>query len=225
MTDPQPDPQTGPALQRGNVPSAPIERAISAVDKSATLVFAVEGGATAAVAGLDLFGVVIVGLIASCAGGVTRDVLLGDAPPRALRSVTYLLLGLGGGLAAFVLHGWLDGTAAGVINVLDAIGLALFAVSGASIAMMARTNAVTAILLGTLTAVGGGVARDVLLDRTPSILSTNVYALAAAAGAAALVWAWKAGLTRYQAMALGGGVCLTLRLLAIAFDWQLPIAG
>lgn len=205
--------------------SSPVERGISAIDQAATFVFAVEGGAAAALAGLDLFGIAVVGLIASCAGGVTRDVLLGDTPPRALRSARYLLLGLGGGLAAFVLHRWLDGSAASALDVIDAIGLALFAVSGASIALMARTNAVTAVLLGTLTAVGGGVARDLLLDQVPSILSTNVYATAAAAGAAALVAAWKAGLSRYQAMALGACVTLGIRLLAIAFDWQLPVPG
>jgi uncharacterized membrane protein YeiH len=107
--------------------------------------------------------------------------------------------------------------------VLDALGLALFAITGAEKALDHNSNGWVVVILGTLTAVGGGVTRDVLLAGVPSVLTSSLYASAAAAGSLAVYLAAKARLTPPVAMAIGFVVCAALRILAIAFDWQLPV--
>ncbi|KTR99647.1 membrane protein, partial [Microbacterium testaceum] len=98
---------------------------------AATALFGLEGAAAAAHAGFDLLGVVVVGLIVALAGGVLRDVLLGDLPPAALRTPSRIVAGLTGALVAFVFIEVVDAFPVLPLQILDAIGLALFAVTGA----------------------------------------------------------------------------------------------
>lgn len=199
-------------------------RAVSVVDLAATAVFGLEGGVAGVAAGLDVFGVAVVGLVTATGGGMARDTLMGSTPPRALRTIRYLVAGITGGLLAMVLHSWVE-EAAGAVTVLDAIGLSLFAVSGASIALAAGLNGLTSVLLGTLSAVGGGVARDVLLDEVPLVLRADIYALAAAVGAAVVVAGWRSDMGRGWLLALGAGTCFFARMLAVWLDWHLPVPG
>ncbi len=198
---------------------------VSVVDLGATFVFAVEGGLSAAQARLDLFGVAVVALVTATGGGMVRDVLIADTPPRALRNARYVSLGLLGGLVAFVLHDLITQDTEDLITVVDAVGLALFAVSGTLIALAAGTTRLTAVLLGTITAVGGGIARDLLLSEVPIVLQANIYALAAAVGAGVVVGLIALGRTRAEAMAGGAVACFVLRMVSVWLDWQLPVAG
>src|SRR5919205_4019362 len=119
-------------------------------------------------------------------GGVVRDVLLGDVPPATFSDWRYLTVAAGGGLIAFVFGRGLDRLAT-PINVLDAAGLSLFAVTGASKALEFGLGPVQAVLLGALTGVGGGTLRDVLTQRIPVVLSSELYAIPALAGATVAV--------------------------------------
>ncbi len=198
---------------------------VLAVDLAATVVFAVEGGLAGVAVQLDLFGVMVIALVTATGGGMIRDVLMGDTPPRALRGARYVLLGLGGGLLAFVLHQALTEVPDDVLTTLDAVGLSLFAVSGAALALTVGMHPLTAVLLGTITGVGGGTVRDVLLNEVPEILRTNIYAVAAALGAAVLVWLSHRGSPRAWALATGAAACFTLRMVSVWQGWSLPVAG
>ncbi|WP_419817847.1 trimeric intracellular cation channel family protein [Glaciibacter flavus] len=195
------------------------------VDLAATLLFAVEGASVGVRAHLDLLGVLVVGFCTALVGGVLRDLLMGDTPPAAFRSPVRIILALAGGLIAFVLAATVAEVPAGVLVVLDAFALGLFAVSGADKALQSGANGWVVVMLGTITAVGGGVVRDVLVNTVPVVLVASVYATAAAAGALAV---WIAARLRWSpivGMSIGFVVCTLLRLAAVAFDWQLPHAG
>ncbi|MFF2372539.1 trimeric intracellular cation channel family protein [Agromyces sp. NPDC058110] len=169
-----------------------------------------------------LLGIVVVGFSTALVGGVLRDLLLGDAPPAAFRSPLRLTVAILGSLAAIPFRPVLE-AGSGIVVVLDAIALSLFAVAGAEKALALRSNAIVAVALGAITAVGGGVVRDVLIGRTPIVLSESFYASAAILGALATVLATRLRLDVRWAMDLGFVVCLASRLAAIAFDWQLPV--
>ncbi|WP_205649338.1 trimeric intracellular cation channel family protein [Agromyces sp. LHK192] len=198
--------------------------AFDTADVAGTAVFAVGGAGIGMAAGLDLLGIVVVGFCTALVGGVLRDLLLGDAPPAAFRSPLRLAVATAGALLAIPLRPVLDAEAS-VIVVLDAIALALFAVAGTEKALAFRMNAFVAIALGTITAVGGGVVRDVLVGRPPVVLTEGFYASAALLGSAAVVLAIRVRLDVRWAMAIGFAVCLAARLAAIAFGWSLPTFG
>ena len=194
----------------------------NSVDIIATGIFAVEGAAAAAHAGFDLLGVVVVGMCVGLGGGVIRDVLLGDLPPAALRSPTRIVVSAVAAFLTFFAVMLYPSLSTQPLQVLDAVGLALFAIGGAQKAYAYRCNLLVVTFLGAVTATGGGVIRDVLLSRAPYVFSESVY------GTAALLGGFVTGLTlkltgnTKLALVLGFLVAFGVRLLAIAFDLQLP---
>jgi uncharacterized membrane protein YeiH len=110
------------------------------------------------------------------------------------------------------------------VQIFDAGGLALFAVSGATKALDHHLGPVTAMLLGMLTGVGGGIVRDVLAAAVPSVLRGDVYAIAALAGAAVVVLGRMMQLPSAAATVVGAVLCFWLRFMAIRRGWQLPVA-
>lgn len=217
----------GPGAPRpGARPPASRSRAattaFTVADIVATLLFAFEGARLAALAGLDVFGIVVVGLASSTVGGILRDLLLGDTPPFAFRSPSRLVAALGGSALALGVVGAGIELPEAVISVADALGLALFAVTGAEKAVDHGSNGLVTVILGTLTAVGGGITRDLLTGVVPTVLTSSVYASAAALGALG-VWAvWRMRAPMIAAMAVGFLLTAGLRLAALAWDWQLP---
>jgi uncharacterized membrane protein YeiH len=191
-------------------------------DLLATFVFALQGGATAAASGLDVFGILVVASVAALGGGIVRDVLIGDIPPAAFRSTIYPVVAFAGGATATLLFGLVREIPQLALGSLDAAGLALFAVVGGAKAHDHGMSWLLAALLGTLSGVGGGMVRDILLGQVPLVLNSQVYAVAALAGAGTTVALLR--LHTPRAAALGGGaiVCLALRLLALWYGWQLP---
>jgi uncharacterized membrane protein YeiH len=197
-------------------------RFVTALDIAGTCVFAIEG-ALAAIAGrLDLFGVLVLAFATALGGGI-RDVLLGATPPAALRDWRYPALALAGGGLTFLLRGGVEQVPAFALVGLDAAGLALFAVAGTQKALECRIPPFIAPFLGTITAVGGGVVRDVLLNHIPAVLRVDIYATAALAGAATLVLAQRCGAGRSTAALAGFVVCVLLRLVSVALHWHLPV--
>jgi uncharacterized membrane protein YeiH len=196
---------------------------MSALDLAGTFVFALSGAVAGTRRGLDLFGVVVVALAAGTAGGILRDLLLGQSPPLALGDWRYVASCV---LASVVVLLWRRpfGRAASVVLVLDAAGLSLFAVSGTLAALSLSVEPVGAILIGVLTGIGGGMARDLLVGEVPLVLRRDVYALAALAGAVVTVVGTGASLPLDLVAPAAAIVCFAVRVVAWRRGWNLPRA-
>jgi uncharacterized membrane protein YeiH len=193
---------------------------VLAADLGGTFVFALEGGVIATRAGLDLLGIVVIGFVAALGGGIIRDVLLGAVPPAAIKDRRYPLMAFAGAAVAIVAAS--PAMPAVPLVVLDAAGLALFAVTGLQKALVRGIGPVGAVLMGTLTAVGGGAVRDVLLATVPVILRTDFYATAAILGCVAILVGRRCGLSMQAASLVGGIVCFVARLAGAIGHWHLP---
>ena len=193
-------------------------------DLIGTFVFALSGAMAATQRRLDLFGVLVLSFAASNSGGIARDVLIGAVPPRAISDWRYLAAAVCAGLIAFRWAHLLE-RLENPVRMFDAAGLALFAVSGAQKALEFGLTPLMAALLGMLTGIGGGMVRDVLLADVPMVLRTEVYAIAALAGAGVVVIGAALGLPSAATMIAGAVLCFGLRMLAVQRHWQLPIAG
>ena len=197
-------------------------RLLTGADLLATLLFAVEGATAAALAGADLFGVLVIAFVTALGGGMIRDVVIGDLPVIALRWMRYPAVALFGAAIVFVLYRFVSAIPPGLLVTLDAAGLGLFCVAGAAKALDHRLPALSAALVGAITGCGGGVLRDVLLNQVPIVLREQIYAVAALAGATVMVLLDRAGAPRWLSMSVGAVVALALRLLAVHFGWNLP---
>jgi uncharacterized membrane protein YeiH len=187
-----------------------------------TFVFGLSGGLAAVRARFDLFGVLVLALVVALAGGITRDLLIGT-PPATFRDWRYLAAAGAAGLATFAARPILE-RIWNVIQVLDAAGLALFCVTGAAKAVEFRLGPAQAIILGAITAIGGGMLRDVLLRQIPTVLQHDLYAVPALAGAAVVVAAHAAGSNSLAFPLVGFALCFATRLVGLRFNIQLPIA-
>ncbi len=199
-----------------------IETVVLVADLAGTVVFALEGAVAAMKNGLDLLGVMVLSFVVALGGGVIRDLLIGATPPNAVRDWRYPALAFVTGLLAFIFHARLDHLPGSLLTALDAAGLALFAVAGAQKALAFGIGPFISTLMGTMTGVGGGVVRDILLARVPMVLVTDIYASAAFAGAAVVIVGRRAGMPPVASALAGGVVCLAVRMLAVTYNWQLP---
>lgn len=194
----------------------------SVLDLIGTFAFALSGAIAARQRRLDLFGIAAVAFMVACGGGIVRDVCIGAIPPTGLSNWRYLAGSL---LAAAVVIAAYEPVRRLRQPVLffDAIGLGLFAVSGAQKALVFGHSAELAILLGMVSAVGGGVMRDVLLSRVPAILEREIYASAALVGAGVQVGFFRAGWTDWWTPWFATLACVALRLASLHFGWRLPV--
>jgi uncharacterized membrane protein YeiH len=200
-------------------------RLLTLADQAATFLFAVEGALAAVLAGLDLFGILVIAFVTALVGGIIRDLLIGFTPPASLRGASYPTIAFAGAAAVFGLHQAVEQIPASLLLWSDAAGLALFAVVGATKATQFKLVPLVAALLGMVSAVGGGVVRDILLNVVPTILRVDIYAVAALSGAGATVIALRLGAPRAAAMALGFAVCFLLRIVSSWQGWNLPRIG
>lgn len=200
-----------------------IPALVVGLDLAGVFVFGLSGGALAVRHRLDVFGVLVLALAASLAGGMIRDVLLGATPPAALRDGRYLLAALAAGAVVFVGHRLLDRLGKPVM-VLDALGLGLFAVTGCEKALAFGLEPVAAILLGVLTAIGGGALRDLLVAEIPRVLREEIYAVAALLGAVIVVVGERLGFPDGPVAIAGVAAAFVLRVLSVACGWSAPRA-
>ena len=195
------------------------------LDLVGTFAFALNGALTATrTAHLDVVGVVTLGIITAVGGGIIRDILLGALPPATFVDWRYLAVATAGGLIAFLFSRRLSRFIS-AIDVLDAAGLSLFAVTGAGKALELGAGPAQAIILGTVTGVGGGTVRDVLIRQIPGVLSSGLYAIPALVGAALLVVATSGGVSQLLGapLALGAaGVCFVIRMVGLHFGLDAP---
>lgn len=193
--------------------------------------FAVSGAMVAIEKKADIFGVLFLAVTTALGGGVIRDVLIGRIPPVMFVSYWYLLISVVAALAVFIdaylrsekykLH--LDKLDA-VNNVFDAIGLAVFTVSGMNAAMPVSDNVILVLFVGMCTGVGGGMLRDVLIDAMPKVLRKRIYAVASIVGAIGYYLLLRFGVDQTLSTIIITVLITALRILATVFKWNMPQA-
>jgi uncharacterized membrane protein YeiH len=199
-----------------------VEKAFyTLADLSAASVAGISGAQAARQHGLDLFGVYTVAYATACTGGIFRDLAIGAMPPVGLADWRYLACAILAGSVVVWGGARLDRLRNSVL-VFDALGLGFYSVIGAQKALVYGTNAGMAVLLGVATAVGGGVVRDVLLNRVPVILRTEIYALAALVGASIQVLGGFMGWSPFVTPWFAASIAIAIRLLALRHGWHLP---
>lgn len=190
-------------------------------DLTGTFAFAVSGAVAARQNQLDIFGIGVIAFLTACGGGIIRDICLGSTPPAGLMNHNYFLITLLALFLAVFLYRFISKLEHPVL-VFDAFGLGFFSVAGAQKALHLGANAEVAILLGMITACGGGMLRDVLLTRVPVVLRREIYASAALLASSLVVLGnyleWNQILKTWLPLLS----CIGLRLLSIKFKLNLP---
>lgn len=208
-----------------------METLIFIIELIGTSAFAITGVYAACAKGLDIFGALVLGCLTACGGGVLRDLLLGLTPPNLFLQPIYISVAAVTSILTLVVLGMLgkhiekhQAVFDHVINVFDALGLAVFVLVGMQIALSAGhgDNAFLVITVGVLTGIGGGVTRDLLCASVPAVLHKRVYAVAAVLGGALYYWLPRAGVDDGLAMLLSAALVITIRILATVFRWNLP---
>jgi uncharacterized membrane protein YeiH len=194
------------------------------LDLSGTFVFALSGAAAGVKQKLDIFGVLVLSFSAANAGGIARDVMIGATPVAALSDWRYVAVSLLAGLLTFYCYPRIARLSSSVL-MFDAAGLALFAVTGTTKALNYHLAPGSAALLGMLTGIGGGMARDILITEVPVVLRAELYAVAALAGAAVVVIGHVLHLSSTLTASVGAALCFGLRFMAIRYRWKLPVGS
>ncbi len=198
------------------------EKALLVLDLIGTLAFALNGAMTAIkYARVDIVGVLTLGMMTALGGGFIRDILIDDLPPTTFMDLRYLGVAAGASLIAFFLGSRLEKLAR-AINILDAVGLSLFAVTGTLKGLAFGLGPVQSAILGIITAVGGGTLRDIMIQRIPAILHTELYAIPAAVAAALAVGIMAFDPVHEAWVIFAALVCFVIRMFGIQFDLHAP---
>lgn len=206
-----------------------MEKAMFILELIGAAAFAVSGAMEAMEKRADLFGVIFLAVTTALGGGVIRDVLLGQLPPRMFVSYPYLLVAVMAALIVFadayvrreryIMHKEkLDA----VNNIFDAVGLAVFTISGMNVAMSVSDNALLILILGMATGVGGGMLRDVMINTMPKVLRKRIYAVASIVGGGVYYLMHALGINDISSACVGMMVIFILRVLATFYKWNLP---
>lgn len=192
------------------------------LDLAGTFAFAISGATAAKERGLDIFGICVIAYTVACGGGIIRDLCIGAIPPAGLITWYYLATALVAAGMTIGLYPVVQRINRPVL-LFDAAGLSLFAVTGAQKTLSYGHNGEAAVLLGIITAVGGGVIRDILLNRVPVILEKEIYASAALLGAFIVVFGDYLNILPSDWVAvIALIVCFALRMLSLRYHWNLP---
>jgi len=203
------------------LPIAEPSATLVVLDLVGIFVFAISGALVAVRKHLDVFGVLVLAGTTGLGGGFLRDVLIDATPPAALADWRYLLGPVTAGLLTFWFHPAL-GRMERTVTVFDALGLGLFCVTGALKALDYGLGPIPAALMGMVTGIGGGMARDVLAGRVPAVFRGELYATPALAGAFVAVLGTRLELPVVVVAAAGAGLCTIWRLVAVWRHWQAP---
>ncbi len=202
----------------------PLDQLLRWLDLAGVAVFAASGALVASRKRLDVVGMVVIASVAGFGGGTVRDLLLGRAPVFWLRAPELLAVCAAVAVFAFFAAHRLESRFRALLWA-DAVGMALYAVVGAEIALLAGASPWAAVLMGVVTSTFGGVLRDVICNELPLILRREIYATAAAAGAAAFVALRVEGVWREPAVAAGVLVAFGIRAAALLVPARLPGAS
>ncbi|MBR5321269.1 MAG: trimeric intracellular cation channel family protein [Clostridia bacterium] len=207
------------------------------IESIGIVAFSISGAMVAIRRKTDLFGVILLAIITTLGGGLTRDVIFSFSPPAFFNSKEYLLLSAIVSIIVFLFARKFSNTylenetkIEHINDVFDALGLGIFAVMGTKAAFVQgyENYALISITCGVLTCICGGMLRDVLTNSTPFVLVKRIYAIAAIAGAATYyllyIYGRHYGIEDSLAMVVGVAVTFVLRILAMTFKWNMPKA-
>lgn len=191
--------------------------------------FAVSGAMVGIEKKADVFGVLFLAITTALGGGVIRDLLIGRIPPVMFTSYYYLLISAAVALAVFIdaylrrekYKKHLDKLDA-VNNIFDAIGLAVFTISGMNAAIPVSDNVILVLFVGMCTGVGGGMLRDIMTNTMPKVLRKRVYAVASLLGGGLYYAMLAAGVNQLVSIGCGMLLVFALRLFATIYKWNLP---
>lgn len=202
--------------------AAPADLFIYILDLFGTMAFAVTGAFKAIENKADIVGIVILATITGVAGGTIRDIVLGRFPPNSIMDPIYVVITVATGIVLFFLYSKLK-KHWNVFLKFDAIGLGVFTVIGATFAYnLFGLNFVAIVLAGMLTAVGGGILRDVFVNQVPIVFVKELYASASFIGVVIFYFILFAGADLYIASVVGIVIVTGLRLVAMKYNWNLP---
>lgn len=204
------------------MPEIQFATTLVTLDLVGIFVFAVTGALVAVRKNLDIFAALVLAGVTGLGGGFIRDVLIDATPPAALTDWRYLLVPVAAGLLTFAFHPAI-GRLERLVTVFDAVGLALFCVTGALKAVEYGLGPVPAALMGMVTAIGGGMMRDVLAGHVPVVFEGNLYATPALSGAVVAVLLDRTDLPVLVVAAAGFSTCLVWRLMALVRGWSAPL--
>lgn len=193
----------------------------SVLDYLGTMVFAISGALAAMRHRFDPFGVLILATVTAVGGGSLRDVVIGRTPVGWMQDINYAYLILTGTLIAIIFRPYLVHVRR-TMFLFDAIGLGLFTIIGIEIGLAAKLHPVICILLGTLSASFGGVIRDILANEVPLIFHKEIYASISLLGGGLFLLLQKTPLPSDWIYLLTSGLVVTLRILAVRYNWVLP---
>jgi uncharacterized membrane protein YeiH len=191
------------------------------LDLIGTAAFAASGAWVGVRKHMDLFGVLVLGVVTAVGGGTLRDLLLGDIPPFSLKNESYIYIAIVVSLIVFANRVQFK-TFEKPLLYFDAIGLGTFVVIGTTKALDFHLGLLGAILMGVMTGTAGGVIRDLFANQVPLIFRREIYASACVAGGLLLVALEFFGTARPIAALLSAGTVISVRLLAIHYNWALP---
>jgi uncharacterized membrane protein YeiH len=191
------------------------------LDLIGTAAFAASGAWVGVRKRMDLFGVLVLGVVTAVGGGTLRDLLLGDSLPFSLKNELYIYIAIAVATVVFINRRRFELFEKPLLY-FDAIGLGTFVVIGTTKALDFQMGLLGAVLMGVMTGTAGGVLRDVLANQVPLILRREIYASACIAGGTLLVVLEHFGAARGVAALLAAGTVILVRLLAIYYDWSLP---
>lgn len=206
-----------------------MDELIYALEIIGAAAFAVSGAMAALEREADIFGVIFLAVVTALGGGVIRDLLLGVTPPKMFVSYVYLAVAAVAALVVFAdayirrekyrkHRDKLDS----INNMFDAVGLAVFTVSGMNTAMQQSDNVLLILALGMSTGVGGGMLRDMMINKMPKVLRKRVYAVASLLGGGVYYGLFALGVHETIAAVSGMVVIIALRVLATVYKWNLP---
>jgi uncharacterized membrane protein YeiH len=194
---------------------------ITVLDSLGIIVFAVTGALVASRKQMDLVGFALLGIVTGVGGGTLRDLLLGATPVFWVREPTPVLICTAvAGITFFTAH--IPQSRYNLVLWLDAVGLAVFAVTGTETALQAGVSAPVACVMGVITATFGGVIRDILGGEISIILRREIYLTAALLGAVVLVTLQELGFSHDSSVVAGFMSAFALRGAALARRWSLP---
>jgi len=200
----------------------PAEVFIYVLDLFGTMAFAVTGAFKAIEHKADIVGIIILATITGVAGGTIRDIMLGNFPPNSILDPTYVIIAVVTGIILFFSYPRLK-KHWNIFLKFDAIGLGVFTIIGATFAFQAfGLNFLAIALAGMLTAIGGGILRDVFVNEIPIVFVKELYAIASFVGILVFYFSLMFLDQLYVATILGIIVTTGLRLVAMKYNWNLP---
>lgn len=192
------------------------------LDLLGTAAFAASGALAGIRRDMDLFGVLVLGMVTATGGGTLRDLLLGDTPPFIFQDETYFYLSIFTALAVFFFHPRMAILQLPLLY-LDALGLGTFVVIGTGKALQFQMGFIGSVMMGVITATAGGMMRDMLSSQVPLVLKKEIYASACVMGGT-LLYLLHDKLEYAWALVISALSVIVLRICAIHFNWSLPKA-